>query len=81
VSPVSDPAGSSLRLIVGAVLVIASVATAVFGFVMLIRLLEAGGYGTPPMRRALVILGAAGAGLGAGVATIIWDISKRYEHR
>ena len=80
-SPASDPAGSSLRLIVGAVLVIASVATAAFGFVTLIRLLEGGGYGTPAMRQALIILGAAGAGLGAGVATIIWDIAKRYEHR
>ena len=73
--------GSTVRLIVGATLVIASLATAVFGFVTLIRLLEGGGYGTPATRRALVILGAAGAGLGAGIATLIWDIAKRYENR
>lgn len=73
--------GSPLRLIIGAGLAVASVFTAVFGFVTLVRTLEAGGYGTPAMREALWILGSAGAGLGAGVATIIWDISKRYENK
>jgi hypothetical protein len=73
--------GSTVRLIVGATFVIASLATAVFGFVTLIRLLEGGGYGTPAMRQALAILGAAGAGLGAGIAMIIWDIAKRYENK
>ena len=77
----ADPHGSSLRLILGATLVVASLATALFGLVRLIRLLEGGGYGTPAMRQALVILGTAGAGLGAGIVTIIWDISKRYENR
>ena len=77
----AEPQGSELRLVIGAVLVIASVAGALFGFVTLIRTLEAGGYGTSAMRQALFILGTAGAGLGAGVATIIWDISKRYENK
>ena len=72
---------SSVRLIIGSVLAVGSVLTAVFGFVTLIRTLEGGGYGTPAMRQALFILGAAGAGLGAGIATIIWDISKRYENK
>ena len=76
-----EATGSTIRLIVGATLVIASVATALFGFVNLVTLLEGGGYGTPPMRQALVILGAAGAGLGAGIATIIWDVAKRYENK
>ena len=31
------------------------------------------------MRYALVILGVAGAMLSAGIATLIWDIAKRYE--
>lgn len=73
--------GSTIRLIMGSVLAVGSVFTAMFGFVTLIRTLEGGGYGTPAMRQALFILGAAGAGLGAGVATIIWDISKRYENK
>jgi hypothetical protein len=77
----SEAEGSGLRLIIGAVLAVGSVFTAVFGFVTLVRTLEAGGYGTPAMRQALFILGSAGAGLGAGVATIIWDISKRYENK
>jgi hypothetical protein len=77
----AEPEGSGLRLVIGSTLAIASVLTAVFGFVTLIRTLEGGGYGTPAMREALFILGAAGAGLGAGVATIIWDISQRYENK
>ena len=51
------------------------------GFVRLIRLLEGGGYGTPAMRGALVILGVAGALFATGIATVIWDVAKRYEHR
>ena len=80
-TPAPAAQGANLRLIIGAVLCIASVAVAVFGFVTLIRTLEAGGYGTPAMRTALVILGTSGAGLAAGVATVIWDISKRYENK
>lgn len=68
-------------MIFGAVLAVGSVFMAVFGFINLIRTLEGGGYGTPAMRQALFILGCAGAGLGAGVATVIWDISKRYENK
>ena len=52
---------------------------AVIGFVRLITVLEGGGYGTPPMRQALLILGTAGAFLASGIATLIWDIAKRYE--
>jgi hypothetical protein len=41
--------------------------------------LEGGGYGTTAMRTSLVILGFAGALLAAGIATLIWEIAKRYE--
>jgi hypothetical protein len=54
-------------------------ATAVVGFVRLVSVLEAGGYGTPPMRTALVILGVSGAGFAGGIATLVWDIAKRFE--
>jgi hypothetical protein len=70
-----------VRLLTGLVLTIVAVATAAIGFSRLFNLLEAGGYGTPAMRTALAILGIAGACLASGVATLIWEISKRYEHR
>ena len=73
--------GSSIRLLLGSVLFIAGLAIGVFGFVSLVRVLEGGGYGTPPMRQAFAILGAAGAALAAGIATVIWDMSKRYENK
>jgi uncharacterized membrane protein YuzA (DUF378 family) len=76
--PPSDE-GSTIRLLAGAVLIIVALATAVIGFVQLITVLERGGYGTSAMRVALAILGAAGACLAAGIATVIWDIAKRYE--
>jgi uncharacterized membrane protein YuzA (DUF378 family) len=74
-------AGSTLRLLTGLVFTIVAMATAAIGFSRLFNLLEAGGYGTPAMRTALVILGVAGACLATGIATLIWEISKRYEHR
>lgn len=71
--------GSSLRLLIGATLTITAVGLTLVGFVRLVTTLESGGYGTPPMRYALFILGTAGALLAGGIATLIWDISKRYE--
>jgi len=52
---------------------------AILGFARLVDVLDHGGYGTPPMRNALLILGGAGAGLASGLATLIWDIAKRFE--
>ena len=71
--------GSGGRLLTGALLLIVALVLAVYGFLSLVRVLDGGGYGTPPMRRALVVLGVAGACLASGTATIIWDIAKRYE--
>jgi hypothetical protein len=59
---------------------IVALTIATFGFLQLVRVLDGGGYGSPAMRHALVLLGSAGACLAAGVATLIWDISKRYEN-
>jgi hypothetical protein len=72
--------GSFLRLLTGTMLVIVAITVAVFGFLRLINVLDQGGYGTSAMRSALVILGVSGACLALGVATVIWDIAKRYEH-
>ena len=72
--------GSTLRLLTGVVLIIVALTTAALGFVRLITVLDGGGYGTSAMRLALFALGIAGALLASGVATLIWDIAKRYEH-
>lgn len=71
--------GSTLRLILGSVAFVLGIALSVFGFLRLIVVLDGGGYGTSAMRTALVILGAAGSFLAAGIATLIWDFAKRHE--
>jgi hypothetical protein len=71
--------GSLLRLLAGTLLVIVAVSGAAIGFIRLTTTLDQGGYGTSAMRGALFILGVAGACLGAGIVTLIWDIAKRYE--
>ena len=82
-SPASaeERAGSALRVITGIVLIIVAFAAAAFGFTRLVGVLDGGGYGTPAMRQALTVLGIAGAFLAGGIATLIWDISERYEER
>jgi hypothetical protein len=67
------------RLVIGILLCVAALSTTVYGFLRLAGVLEQGGYGTPAVRDALVVLGLAGAMFAGGIATIIWDISKRYE--
>jgi hypothetical protein len=71
--------GSTVRLLIGAALTVAAVTAALIGFIRLVTVLERGGYGTSAMQTALVVLGIAGALLAAGIATLIWDIAKRYE--
>ncbi len=50
-----------------------------YGFFAVARVLERGGYGIAAVRDALAILGLSGVLLATGIATIIWDVSKRYE--
>ena len=71
--------GSPLRVIAGAVLFVAALGAAVFGFLTLVRVLDGGGYGTRAMREALAILGVAGALFATAIATLIWDVAKRFE--
>lgn len=69
-----------MRLLVGILLCVVAIVITVYGFIRLIGVLEHGGYGTPAVRDALTVLGVAGALLATGIATIIWDISKKYEN-
>ncbi len=71
--------GSIRRFLVGVLLCVVALGTTVYGFFHLASVLEQGGYGTPAVRDALIVLGLAGALLAAGIATIIWDVSNRYE--
>jgi hypothetical protein len=68
-----------VRFVVGIVLCVMALVTTVYGFFRLASVLEQGGYGTPAVRDALVVLGLAGALFASGIATIIWDVSNRYE--
>jgi hypothetical protein len=77
--PAPPRRGSILRFVVGILLCVAALVTTVYGFFRLASVLEQGGYGTPAVRDALIVLGFAGALLSGGIATIIWDVSNRYE--
>lgn len=68
-----------IRLAVGILLCVSALAITVYGFFRLAGVLEHGGYGTPAVRDALIVLGLAGGLLAGGIATIIWDIAQRYE--
>ena len=70
-----------MRLVLGMLLIVVAILVTVYGFFNLASVLEQNGYGTPAMRGALGVLGLAGALLASGIATVIWDISKRYENR
>ena len=48
------------------------------GFVLMVRGLERGGYGTSAMNAAYISLGAGGGFLGFGVALLIWEMSVRH---
>ena len=49
--------------------------------VMMVRALEASGYGSPAVTRSLIWMSAGGALLGFGIALLIWELSVRYDIR
>lgn len=71
------PQPSSLRLLIGVLLFLAAVLTIILGFVHLMEALEGPGYGSPEVRNALIVLGAAGAALGTGTSLMIWEGAAR----
>ena len=71
--------GSAVRFVVGVLLMVVAMVVTVAGFFRLARVLESGGYGTSAQRDALIVLGVGGALFATGIATVIWDVSQRYE--
>ena len=60
-------------------LCVGSLVAAVYGGLQLTAVLEQGGYGTPAVTHALLILGLSGGLLASGVALFVWDMSLRHE--
>jgi hypothetical protein len=76
-SPRPEP-GSLVRTIAGVVSLVTSLVVIAAGFVMLVTALQAGGYNTPTMLRAMAVLGLGGGLLATGIAVLIWEVSVRY---
>ena len=73
--------GSTTRYIAAMVCLIAAMVTIPAGFVLMVRALERGGYGTSANTIALTWIAVGGGLLGLGVALVIWEISVRYNIR
>lgn len=73
----TTPTPSALRLLAGALIFLVAIITMMIGFVHLNGALEGSGYGSPEVRNALIVLGAAGAALGAGICLLIWEGAAR----
>ena len=74
-------AGSPIRYVLGAVCLISAMVTLPAGFILMVRALDRGGYGTVRVTYALATLGLGGGLLGLGIALLIWEISVRYNIR
>lgn len=77
----STQPGSSIRYVSGIVLLIAALVTLLGGGLMMVGVLERGGYGTSAIDRALLVLGAGGGFLAIGISLLIWEISIRHNIR
>lgn len=74
-------AGSPARSVIGWMCLVASLVTLPAGFVLMVRALERGGYGTSSVNVSLYVLGAGGGLLGFGIALLIWEYSVRHNIR
>jgi hypothetical protein len=79
--PASTGQRSVVRAIAGAVCLVASLVVLPAGFIMMVRALEASGYGSPAVTPALAVLSGGGGLLGLGIALLIWELSVRYDVR
>lgn len=74
-------AGSPIRYVLGAVCLIGAMVVLPAGFILMVRALDRGGYGTERVTYALATLGLGGGLLGLGIALLIWELSVRYNIR
>ena len=72
---------SPIRYIAAMVSLIASMVTILSGFLLLVRSLEGGGYGTSSNSAAIAWIGAGGGLLGLGIVLLIWELSVRHNVR
>ena len=72
---------STIRGLLGAVSLGTSLIVLPVSGVMMVRALEASGYGSQGVTRALVLMSGGGGLLGLGIALLIWELSVRYDVR
>jgi hypothetical protein len=81
VKPIGPQRGSAIRSVAGAVCLVAAMVALPAGFIVMVRSLERGGYGTASITYALGWLGLGGGLLGMGIALLIWELSVRHNIR
>ena len=79
--PTGPQRGSPARYIAGRVCLIAAMVTIPAGFVLMVRALERGGYGTSANTIAMTWIAVGGGLLGLGVGLVIWEVSVRHNIR
>lgn len=79
--PTGPQRGSPARYIAGMVCLIAAMVTIPAGFVLMVRALERGGYGTSANTIAMTWIAVGGGLLGLGVGLVIWEVSVRHNIR
>jgi hypothetical protein len=72
---------STVRLVAGVAILLAAAVATWTGFSGLFAALDAHGYGSPEVRRALIWMGVAGGAIGAGVSLLVWELSIRLAQR
>lgn len=72
---------SPARYVVALVCLVAAMVTIPAGFVLMVRALESGGYGTSANTTGMLWIAAGGGLLGLGIALLIWEMSVRHNVR
>lgn len=72
---------SPIRYVAAMVSLITSMVTIIAGFLLMVRSLEGGGYGTSSNSIAIACIGAGGGLLGLGIVLLIWELSVRHNVR
>lgn len=77
-TPPGPQRGSPVRYVTAMICLMAAMVMMPAGFVLLVRALERGGYGTSAINASLLWMGAGGGFLGFGCALLIWELSVRH---